>query len=341
MKTAYVTGGTGCVGRNLIDVLIAEGWRVITVYRKSSKRSRLEGLGLDLREVDLHDENSILRSLPDQVDALFHVAANTSHWALEADEQWKDNVLATRNLVNAAIQRRVHRFIFTSTGATHPHRGCTREQAIDIDLQYVRTKRQSEIEVEDGIRRGLDAVVTLPGIVVGAYDYNSYSQIFTEMSKGAMTWVMSGRMEFAHARDVAVGHLRAYERGRTGAYYPMGGPNHTWLEVFQNVARRMGLPVPTKQTPFWLLRLISHQLLWVSFVTRRKPLLTPDLVKLLEISTHLDPVGSRRSQEELGYRSSSLDRMLADCHDWLTREGLLAGSPVVRTEAAPALSNAR
>ena len=28
-KTAYVTGGTGCVGRNIISHLIADGWQVI------------------------------------------------------------------------------------------------------------------------------------------------------------------------------------------------------------------------------------------------------------------------------------------------------------------------
>jgi dihydroflavonol-4-reductase len=122
-KCAYVTGATGCVGRNLVDALLNEQWEVIGAHRKTSNVSRLKGLDVRLVEVDLHDPASVLASVPDGVDAIFHVAGNTSYWNVEAEEQWKDNVLATRNLVQAALAKKVKRFIFTSTGATNNFQG--------------------------------------------------------------------------------------------------------------------------------------------------------------------------------------------------------------------------
>lgn len=64
MKTAYVTGGTGCVGRNLIDELLGQGWHVIAAHRKSSNTSRLAGLTVELKEVDFYDPTSVENSLP-------------------------------------------------------------------------------------------------------------------------------------------------------------------------------------------------------------------------------------------------------------------------------------
>src|SRR5215472_6735018 len=158
MRTAYVTGGTGCVGRNIINELLRDQWTVIAIHRKSSDLSRLAGLNIELREVDIHDFNSVKSSIPEGTDAVFHAAANVSHWPLQEKEQWKDNVLGTRNLVRAAIEKKVGRFIFTSTAATAEYEGCAQSEAARIPSQYVRTKWLAELEVEDGVARGLHAV---------------------------------------------------------------------------------------------------------------------------------------------------------------------------------------
>ena len=118
---AIVTGATGCVGRNLVDELLKDNWEVMVLHRKSSNVNRLKGLAIKLIEVDLHDFYSVINAIPEGFDAIFHAAGNVSHWPLEADIQYKDNVIATRNLVKVAELRKVKRFIFTSTGATFLH----------------------------------------------------------------------------------------------------------------------------------------------------------------------------------------------------------------------------
>lgn len=322
-KTAYVTGGTGCVGRNIINELLNKSWRVIVAHRKSSKISRLSGLNVEFKEVDLWDYQSVFDSLPEDINAIFHAAANTSHWPLEEHEQWKDNVLATRNLALAAIEKNIGRFILTSTGATYPYRLMSRSEASGIWSSYVRTKRLAEIEVEECVAAGmLDAVITRPIIIVGAYDYNSYSQIFSAVAKGKLGGVFPGRIDFCHARDVAKAHVSAYEKGRKGEAYMLAGPNASWLEFVQKIGQSIGVRTPQKPTPLWQLYLIAYPCLWASCLTKKKPMITPQLVKLL--GTGLSPASEfYKAKKELGYQSASLDDMIADCIEWMRGEKML------------------
>ena len=170
---AIVTGATGCVGRNLVDELLKDNWEVMVLHRKSSNVNRLKGLAIKLIEVDLHDFDSVINAIPEGFDAIFHAAGNVSHWPLEADIQYKDNVIATRNLVKVAELRKVKRFIFTSTGATFLHAHKSVAEANKINCDYIRTKLLSEFEVNDGIARGLDAVIIRPCIIMGKYDFSN------------------------------------------------------------------------------------------------------------------------------------------------------------------------
>ena len=322
MKRAVITGATGCVGRNLVDVLLEDGWEITALHRKTSDIGRLKGLGVTLKETDLHDLESVRESVPVGTDAIFHVAANVSHWAAEAEIQWKDNVLATRNLVKVALENGVKRFIFTSTGATLGLQGADEKYTNATTKNgYIRTKRLSELEIFKGIESGLDAVILQPIIVMGRYDYNNYSQIFKDLKTGKLTGAFPGRIAFCHARDVAKAHLSAFERGRCGENYVLGGEYTTWLDAFQRIAKVIGANQPKKELSKGLLLVVSYIMSFISFFTRKAPILTPDLIDLLRDAPDVSFVDKRKAKETLGYESASLDEMIADCYDWLSSEG--------------------
>jgi nucleoside-diphosphate-sugar epimerase len=323
MKTAYVTGGTGCVGRNIINELLRKNYRVIAAHRRSSAVSRLAGLDVQLREVDLYNPEAVEQSIPEGVSVIFHVAASTSHWPLEKNKQWQDNVLATRNLVRAALRKNIDRFVFTSTAAVWAFLNHSPEEIEKSAGQYVSTKRLSELEVEKGIAQGLDAVILRPVLVIGAYDYNGYSNIFTSMAAGKWLGVLPDGIEFSHAQDVARAHVRAYEHGRTGERYVLHGHRVSWLEVYQKTAKLTQAPPPQRTTPLWLISIVSHPMLWFSYLSRKRPLVTPELVRLIKSGGNTPLVEIQKTERDLGYRSAGIDRMLNDCHAWLVKEGLL------------------
>lgn len=323
MKRALVTGATGCVGRNIVDELLKENWEVIVAHRKTSDISRLKGLKVAFCEIDFYSLESVRKSIPESLDAIFHAAGNTSHWSKEIQEQWKDNVLVTRNLVQAALEKQVKRFIFTSTGATQNYRTLDKRFAENIYPPYVRSKRLAELEVFDGIEKGLDAVILQPIIVIGAFDYNSYAQIFKGVAKTKFPLALPGRLAFCHARDVAKAHLQAFEKGHCAEHYVLGGTYTTWKEVFEKIARIQGNSRKVRVVPQWLLWAVSQVLRPISYLTGKKPSLTPELVSLLRDSPDVTYYEKRKAQLDLGYVSGSLDSMIQDCYSWLKLEGRL------------------
>lgn len=323
MKTCYLTGATGCVGHNLAEELVKDGWDVIALHRKTSDLSRLKDLRIRFQEVDLYDRESVRSSINPNADAIFHCAGNTSHWPKEEPQQWKDNVLTTRNLVQAALEKNTRRFIFTSTGATNIYKIFDKKTVEKYEEGYIRTKRLSEIEVEQGIARGLDAVILKPGIVVGAYDYNSYSQIFKMLNSRGPKIIFPGRTEFCHARSVARGHILAFEKGRKGDIYELGGHITTWLEFSQKICECLKVSPPQKVTPFPVLDVLSYAMLWSSDIFNFRPPLTPPLVGLMKLLTEEDPKQKEKTRMELGYSSSSLEVMIQDCYQWMVKDKLL------------------
>ena len=75
----------------------------------------IQRLPVDLVAGDLTDPAGLTRVLPPAVDAVFHVAADTSVWARNDHRQTRINVDGTRHVVEAALARGARRFVHTST----------------------------------------------------------------------------------------------------------------------------------------------------------------------------------------------------------------------------------
>lgn len=330
---AIVTGATGCVGRNIVDELLKNNWEVIILHRKSSNLSRLKGLKIDCIEVDLHDSDSVLNAIPAGVDAIFHAAGNVSHWHFEAEEQWKDNVLSTRNLVHAAQIRKVKKFIFTSTGATFKYANKPMSEILNISSDYIRTKLLAELEVREGIKNGLEAVIIRPAIVLGKYDYNNYAQIFQRINEGKFLVVLPGIIAFNHATDVAQAHLKAFTHGKSGVAYYLFGNRTNWSDIYNQMAKIMNVKYRFKKTPVWILYILAYVMLGISYINRKRPLLTPQLVSLLNSKEEKDPESEiPKTKMDLGYQPATIDEILNTCYSWMKKEGIIKDNKHEKTK---------
>jgi nucleoside-diphosphate-sugar epimerase len=119
---------------------------------------------------------------------------------------------------------------------------------------------------------------------------------------------------------VAAAQLAAWERGRRGHHYLLGGADASFLELVQAIGSLLGRPTPTRTTPAWLSKLAGRLSLWGSYLTGREPDLTPEKATLLSAELLCS---SHKAERELGYRPIPLETMLADCHRWLLEQGLL------------------
>ncbi len=325
-KTAYVSGSTGFVGLNLVEELARQGWRVLALHRSGSQTKYLERLNAERLQGDITDPASLARTLPRNVDAVFHVAGSTNLWSKKNAEQTRINVEGTRNIVVAALAAGARRFVHTSSiSAWGLQTGRIDESAPQLGreswINYQRTKCLAEEEVRKGIAKGLDAVFVNPGAIMGPCDRRNWARMILLAHEGTLPGVPPGAASFCHVREVARAHIAAAERGRRGENYLLGGTDASFLELARIVGAVTGKPVPAKATPRWLLRAAAVFEMMRTAVSGKTPTLTPETVAMVAYARQCD---SSKAMRELGYRAVPLREMVEESYAWLRQEGLIA-----------------
>ena len=324
-RTAFVTGGTGFLGLNLIQQLTAAGWQVTALHRPSSDLTYLKRFPVTLAVGEVENTDSLAGAMPEGMDAVFHVAGDTSFWSGHRARQRRTNVEGTRNMAAAARRKGARRFVHTSTIAvygtppaafdeTAPHLGKA------SPIGYLHSKALAEEEVQKAVAEGLDAVILNPANIVGPYDLSNWSRLFRLVASDKLPGIPPGRAPFCHVTEVAAAHLAAFERGRTGENYILGGTEASYVEAFAVVGKLLGHPVPKKPIPAfavaltgWLGELGSH---W----THREPEVTLEMATLLSSAI---VCRSDKAMRELGYQAVPLQAMFEDCYRWLVAEGII------------------
>ena len=325
--TAYVTGSNGFVGINLCTELLQRGWRVLALHRPASDLRWLGTLALERCIGDINDPESLSRTLPRGVDAVFHVAGSTSLWSRNDALQDRINIEGTRNVVAAALASGARRFVHTSSiSAWGMCNGRIDETTPQIGerspVNYQRSKYAAEREVERGIGEGLDAVILNPAGILGPYDSAGYARLFRMVHAGTLPGVPPGAGSFCDVREVAKAHVAAAERGRRGERYLLGGADASYLELVQLIGELAGRQVPSRTTPAWLMKAVGAAGEFASRFTGREPGLTRAAATM---ATRRLACDCTKAQRELGFAPVPLRSMAEDCFRWMKQEGLLAG----------------
>ncbi|MHB2020083.1 MAG: NAD-dependent epimerase/dehydratase family protein [Candidatus Xenobia bacterium] len=317
-RRAFLTGGSGFVGLNLAQELIAQGWEVTAVHRPTSELRWLRELKVDLIEGSVAD-------VPDGIDTVFHVAGNTNMWRGGNAQQTRDNVDVTREVAAAAVARKVRRLVVTSSIAawgivTGEVDESTPQRGKDSWINYHRTKHLAELEAKAAMAHGLEVVVMNPCHVMGPYDFGTWSRLFQMIKQDRLPGVPPGAGSYAHVKEVARAHVAAADRGENGGNYILGGANHARREMIAAMCRLLGKPVPTRVTPPPAIKAAA----WVSqFMAERRgqvPELTPEAATLVSLKISCS---AQRAQRDLGYRVVPLETMVEDSYKWLVDEGRL------------------
>ena len=325
MPVAFVTGGTGFLGLNLIEQLLAEDWEVVALHRPTSNLKHLREKDIQLVQGSITEPNSLITIFPEKVDAVFHVAGNTNMWSRHNQIQARDNVEGTQNMVAAALKRQVKRFIHTSSTAAYGHHQQrideeTQSNAIRSPMNYNRTKYLAEMEVRKGIEKGLDALMINPANIIGPYDYHNWSQLFILIDRQKLPGVPPATQTFCHVREVAKAHIKAFYRGKKGGNYILGGAEAEYVTRGKNLGYMLGKQTPKRTTPGWILKLLGRESLLGSYITGKEPDLTPEKAILV---TDQILCNSQKAEKELDYHSVPLRDMLDDCYQWMLSEGLI------------------
>jgi dihydroflavonol-4-reductase len=324
-----VTGASGFLGSAVTRALLARGLRVRALVRPTSPRANLEGLDCEIAQGDLTDAAS-LRPALHGVRYLFHVAADYRLWAPDQGAILRANLDGTRNLMREAMAEGVERIVYTSSVATLKVAGATgpvnetapQDPAAAIGT-YKRSKTLAERAVKDMVNRDrLPAVIVNPSTPIGPRDIRPTptGRIILDAARGKIPAFVDTGLNFAHVDDIAAGHLMAFEHGRVGQRYILGGQNASLQDFLAEVARLTGRRAPTTKLP----RMPLFPLAWgaeaLARLTGREPMLTVDSLRMSRYRMYFS---SAKAELELGYRARPYAQGVADALNWFRGAGYL------------------
>jgi len=319
VKEALVTGATGFLGSLLAGRLASAGVRVRAFVRPSWKNSGELPQGYGVAYGDIRDADAVVRAA-EGCDAVFHTAAVVSFRSSGRAEQLEVNAGGTRNVVAACLKAGVTKLVHTSSVAAVGRRtdGGLADETTEFNwpaaLTYRWSKPLAELEVLDGVARGLDAVIVNPSVMIGAGDrYVHGGQLVRDAVRGRLFAYTRGGMNLVSVDDVADGHMKAAESGRAGTRYILGGVNLTHREVFHFVTGMVGGRRPVLNIPRPLVMAGARTAEFISSVAGLEPLITPDLVAG---AGSFQWFSSARAGSELGYRPLSLEKSIRDAYIW-------------------------
>ena len=325
---ALVTGATGFVGSAVVRALLATGLRVRTLVRPGSNRANLADLPVETAEGRLEDGATLKRALVG-CTSLFHVAADYRLWVPDAEAMLATNVAGTRALMEAALAVGVKRIVYTSSVAVlaptedgSPADEATPSRLEDMIGPYKCSKFIAEQVVSEMIeRRGLPAVIVNPSTPIGPRDIRPTptGRVVLEAANGRVPAYVDTGLNLVHVDDVAAGHLLAFERGRVGRRYILGGDNTALADMLREIAAIVGRRPPLmalSRTALYPVAAIAEA--WAR-MTGREPLLTIDGLRMSRKKMYFS---SARAEQELGYRHRPARAALEDAIAWFRARGM-------------------
>lgn len=322
-----LTGATGFVGANLLDVLLERGFTVRCFVRDEALARSILPIGdVEIFSGDVRDEEAVEKCARG-CQVIFHTAADYRLWVPDPENMYATNVKGTRNVLRAARKTGVERVVHTSSvGALGiPKDGSPGKEDTPVSLgdmvgHYKRSKFLAEREALKWAREGLDVVIVNPSTPVGPKDRKPTptGRIIVNFLKGRMPAYLDTGLNIVHVMDVAEGHILAMEKGRKGEKYILGNQNLTLREIFQLLESISGRRAPKVRLPRWPIVALAYLMGVMSKITKREPPIPVDGVRMASKKMFFDP---SKAVKELGLPQRPVRQALEDSVAWFRENG--------------------
>ncbi|MGH8243807.1 MAG: NAD-dependent epimerase/dehydratase family protein [Steroidobacteraceae bacterium] len=263
-----VTGATGFIGRNFVELAASRGHRISAIHRPGTPAKRrlnraLQSSSVDLRASDVRDSKSLAAAMTG-AECAIHFAAAFRESGVPNDYFLTINVTGTRNAIEAAAEQGVRRFVFCSTAGIYGSRlpGIVDESAkASPENIYERSK----VEAEEVVRtlsasRGIEYAILRPAVVYGPHD-DRLIKMFRAAARGRFPQFGpgKGRRHMVFVADVARAGLRACVLPEAaGQEMIVAGPRAVPLrEILAILARALDRSSCGPRLPLWPMQALA------------------------------------------------------------------------------------
>jgi nucleoside-diphosphate-sugar epimerase len=305
----FITGATGYIGHRLMLAAVSKGHTVHALVRNPSSTQIITHENISYFKGDITEYHSVLAAMED-CDAVMHAAGITQLWHSDRTVFYRVNVGGTKNVLEAACFHNVKKFVFTSTcgvlGPSFKYPISEEDPRITpFENDYEISKHCAEELVKEYSRRGLFAVIVAlprvygPGPLTGG---NPVSKFIGDTIKRKIGFIPDAKRvvgNYAFIDDVIEGHFLALQKGMGGEKYNLGGENHSYEELFDNIRKASDKKIRLITVPKFLFKIASEIIYRISLITRRHTHFTPKIVDRLYQNR---AVSCEKAIRQLGYR---------------------------------------
>jgi len=331
-----VTGATNGLGRNAVEWLLQAGHQVHATGRNDAVGEMLAEQGAQFTALDLAVADiAACRALVAGCDAVWHCAANTHHWG-DYQSFYDINVIATENLLQAAGEAGIGRFIYVSSAALYfDYRHRYNVEETFRPARFANHAAASKYAAEESIRRLMPhyprtcCIILRPGVLFGPYQQGILPVMLENLrhGKGILTLPGGGvaRAEFTFVLNVVEALAKATEQPalESGAVFNITNHEAQSLALMLEMllGQQLGIQYYLRAAPYQLAygRAGLHEL--SSLVRRQPPRLTRHSVAAgvydLTLSRH-------RASHTLNYlpRYALAESVALTAH-WMIAQGLV------------------
>ena len=254
-KNVLVTGGTGLIGKPLVEMLLERGARVRVASMDDPSRADHR---TDFRRVDLTRMDECLE-VTKGMDYVFHLVGIKGSPKMTVERPasfFVPTLLFNTNMMEAARRQGVERYLFTSTIGVYTPAEVFREDDVwkgfpsENDRFAGWAKRMGELQAEAYKREyGWNKIsIVRPANVYGCYDnfdINNGAMVVPSLIKRAtegenplVVWGDGSPIrDVVHARDVSRGMLMVVEKEYTEPVNLGSGNGYSIKEIAEVVAK--------------------------------------------------------------------------------------------------------
>jgi dihydroflavonol-4-reductase len=322
---ALVTGGTGFLGRAIVERLVGSGEPVRALARSEASARALAELGAEPVQGDILDLEALASAMRG-CDLVYHAAGANAFCVRDPSPMFEVNVEGSRTVVRAAAHAGVRRVVYTSSAATlgeasgtigaeeSPHRGW-------FLSNYERSKFEAEQAVFAAAREaGVELVCLNPASVQGPGRATGSARLLLDYVNGRLKAVVDSKLSLVDIADCTQGHLLAGSRGKPGERYVLSGATLTVREGLALVARIAGIERPLRTLPPSVAMAVATAAEALAWIRRDTPRICRELARTL---VHGHAYDGSKAARALGLRYTPIEETLRRTIDWWVEQRLV------------------
>ncbi|OBG89349.1 steroid delta-isomerase [Mycobacterium sp. E802] len=331
-----VTGGSGFVGANLVTELLDRGYAVRSFDRAPSPLG--EHAGLEVVEGDICDKQTVAAAVKD-VDTIIHTAAIIDLMGgASVTEEYRQrsfavNVEGTKNLVHAAQEAGVKRFVYTASNSVV----MGGQDIVNGDETMPYTDRFNDLYTETKVvaekfvlaangEHGMLTCAIRPSGIWGRGDQTMFRKVFENVLAGHVKVLVGNKnikLDNSYVHNLIHGFILAAQHlvpGGTApgqAYFINDGEPINMFEFARPVLAACGRPLPTFRVSGRLVHKAMMVWQWLHFKFGiPEPLIEPLAVERLYLNNYFSIAKARR---DLGYEPLfTTEQAMAECMPYYT-----------------------